>query len=130
MNDLGSSARRLADSAKSVATLESKTSLRSAPADQEDLMVRFGLLLALLMAPTVAFAECASEDRIALAQMGYTEAQIDAQCNSGQNAFAPPADAAGYCVTQYGYCPLPSSAPAGTSCSCDSQYGPIPGVAQ
>ena len=53
-------------------------------------MIRFGFLLVLLMAPAAAYAECASEDRIELAQMGYTEAQIDAQCNSGQNAFAPP----------------------------------------
>jgi hypothetical protein len=94
-------------------------------------MIRLGFLLALLMVPAVANAECASEDRIELAQMGYTEAQIDAKCNSGQNAFAPPPDAAaGYCATQYGYCPLPYSAPAGSSCSCDSQYGPIPGMAQ
>jgi hypothetical protein len=94
-------------------------------------MIRFGFLLVLLTAPAAAYAECASEDRIELAQMGYTEAQIDAKCNSGQSAFAPPQDsAAGYCATQYGYCQLPYSAPVGSSCSCDSQYGPIPGVAQ
>jgi hypothetical protein len=81
-------------------------------------MIRFGCMLVLLMAPVAAYAECSSEDRIDLAQMGYSEAQIDAQCNSGQNAFAPPqSPEATYCKTQYGYCPLPSSPPPATAAS-------------
>ena len=94
-------------------------------------MTRFGCMLVLLIAPIAAHAECSSEDRIDLAQMGYSEAQIDAQCNSGQNAFAPPqGQAASYCKTQYGYCQVPSSTAAGDSCVCESDYGPLPGIAE
>ena len=94
-------------------------------------MTRFGCVLILLMAPIAAHAECSSEDRIDLAQMGYSEAQIDAQCNSGQNAFAPTQGSeAAYCKTQYGYCPLPSSTVAGSSCVCESELGTLPGIAE
>ena len=94
-------------------------------------MIRFGCMLVLLTAPIAAYAECSSEDRSELAQMDYSEAQIDAQCNSGQNAFAPPQGAETYsCKTQYGSCQLPSATAAGNSCVCDSEYGPLPGVAE
>jgi len=94
-------------------------------------MKRLALALVLSMVPAAARADCSSEDRAELAQMGYTTEQIDAQCGSGQNAFAPPTgQAASYCQTAYGYCALPSLAAAGDSCMCESQYGPIPGVAQ
>jgi len=95
-------------------------------------MLRFGLfLLALSLAPVVAHAECSSEDRISYAQMGYTEAQIDAQCSGGSAPADPSAGPeAAVCATPAGYCPLSSSMAAGSGCICDSQDGPIAGVAQ
>jgi hypothetical protein len=95
-------------------------------------MIRFGLFLfALALAPTLAHAECSSEDRASYAQMGYTEAQIDAQCNGGSApADSSPRLEAAVCVTPAGYCPLSSSMVAGSGCLCDAQDGPIAGVAQ
>jgi hypothetical protein len=94
-------------------------------------MSRFAFAAALLMAPSIAWAECASEDRAAMAQMGYTTTQIDALCNSVQDAFAPPQAAeAFYCTTQYAFCPLQAPAPVGSPCLCASLYGPIPGIAE
>jgi hypothetical protein len=117
---------------KCAAVLASKKHRSSAPAGQEARMVRFGLFVfALSLAPAAAHAECSSEDRISYAQMGYTEAQIDAQCNgSSAPVDGPQSFAAAVCVTPAGYCPLSSSMAAGSSCICDSQDGPIPGVAQ
>jgi hypothetical protein len=95
-------------------------------------MIRFGLLLlALSLASAAAHAECSSEDRASYAQMGYTEAQIDAQCNGGSApSDSSPGPEATVCATPAGYCPLSSSMAAGNGCMCDSQDGPIAGVAQ
>ena len=95
-------------------------------------MTRFGIcLFALSLAPAAAHAECSSEDRASYAQMGYTETQIDAQCNGGSAAVDPsPGPEAAVCATPAGYCPLSSSMAAGSGCICNSQDGPIAGVAQ
>lgn len=95
------------------------------------LSLTFGTILCVAM-PTAALADCSSEDRIALAEMGYSEAQIDQQCSSGQNAFAPPPTygSATTCATQWGSCPLSQPGQPGAGCWCPSPYGPIPGVAQ
>jgi hypothetical protein len=51
--------------------------------------IAFTSLLVGVALPNQALA-CASEDRVALAQMGYTSEQIDAQCGSGGNPFVTP----------------------------------------
>jgi hypothetical protein len=95
---------------------------------QEVSMIRM-TTLTLLLLPLAVHAECASEDRIDMALAGLTQEQIDAQCGSDQNYYAPPQDIpAAYCVTQFGSCPMPYAVPRGASCSCDSPGGPIPGV--
>jgi hypothetical protein len=80
-----------------------------------------------------AFADCSSEDRIELAEEGYSETQINQQCSSGQNAFAPPPGygAAMTCVTQWGSCALSQPSQPGFRCACITPYGnEIAGVAQ
>jgi hypothetical protein len=70
---------------------------------------------------------CASEDRIALAQMGYTSEQIDAQCGgSGGNPFVTPSmPAAQICATAAGSCYLGEFVPVGESCWCPTGYGDL-----
>ena len=94
----------------------------------------FLILLAILCVglPAAALADCSSEDRIEMAEEGLSEAQIDAQCNSGQNYFAPPQSygTATTCVTQAGSCELSQSGQLGGACYCQSPNGPIYGVAR
>lgn len=75
---------------------------------------------------------CSSEDRIALAQMGQTEAQIDAQCGSGGNPFVTPSmPIASVCVTPAGACQMAEKIPVGSRCWCPTGYGnAIDGVAR
>jgi hypothetical protein len=83
--------------------------------------------------PLAALAVCSSEDRIELAEEGYSEAQINAQCSSGTNAFAPPPDfgLGTVCVTQWGSCSLPQPSWRGHGCSCTTSDGnEIPGLVQ
>ena len=92
----------------------------------------FAWILFLSM-PQRALADCSSEDRIELAEEGYSEAQIDEQCSSGQNAFAPPPSygSATACVTQWGTCALSQPSQPGFGCSCTAPDGnEIPGVAK
>ena len=95
-------------------------------------MIRFGfLLLALLLVPAVARAECGREERAALARQGYTPAQIDARCDVTEDDFPEPAaGTASYCETVDSFCPLDTSTPIGASCSCATQYGVVPGIAE
>lgn len=69
---------------------------------------------------------CSSEDRIALAQMGYTSAQIDAQCGSGGNPFVTPSlPTATVCMTQAGFCYLGEQIPVGSRCWCPTGFGGV-----
>jgi hypothetical protein len=95
-------------------------------------MIRFGLLLLpLLMASTLARAECTREDRGTLAQRGYDLDEIEAVCKLTDDDFPEPAaGTANYCETQDSFCPLSTPAPIGSPCTCATQYGAIPGVAE
>jgi hypothetical protein len=95
-------------------------------------MIRFGLLLLLLLlAPVAARAECQREERAAMARQGYTPPQIDAVCELTEDDFPEPAaGTAAYCETDDGFCPLATPTPIGTPCSCATQYGSVPGVAE
>lgn len=95
-------------------------------------MIRFGfLLLLLLLAPDAARGECEREDRAAMARRGYTPQAIEAVCDLTEDDFPEPAaGTAAYCETDDGFCPLPTPAPIGTPCSCATQYGAMPGVAE
>lgn len=94
-------------------------------------MRRHALLLALLLAPLAARAECSREDRTDMMQMGVSDEQIDAVCNIRPEAGSPAGgDNAFYCATVNGYCPLPGVEAAGLACSCDTAYGPVPGVTE
>jgi hypothetical protein len=95
-------------------------------------MIRFGLLLLLLLlAPVAARAECQREERAAMARQGYTPPQIDAVCDLTEDDFPEPAaGTAAYCETDDGFCPLATPTPIGTPCSCATQYGSVPGVAE
>jgi hypothetical protein len=75
---------------------------------------------------------CSSEDRIALAEIGYTSEQIDAQCGSGGNPFVTPSmPAAQLCTTAAGSCYLGEFVPVGGSCWCPTAHGDVaPGVAR
>lgn len=75
---------------------------------------------------------CSSEDRIALAQMGQSAAQIDAQCGSGGNPFVTPSmPVASVCVTWAGACQMAEQIPVGSRCWCPTGYGnAIDGVAR
>jgi len=89
------------------------------------------LLLVLLLAPAAAHADCTGEDRVDMVQMGMTDEQIDAICNIRPEAAGPTRDGdAFYCDTTDGYCPLPDAAAPGVACSCDTAYGPVPGVTE
>lgn len=80
----------------------------------------------LLLLPNDYALACSSEDRIALAQMGYTEAQIDAQCGSGGNPFVTPSmPTARVCVTQVGSCYLGDQIPVGSQCWCPTRFGNV-----
>jgi hypothetical protein len=86
-----------------------------------------------LLLPHVAMAICSTEDRIDMAQMGMSTAQIDAQCNSGINFYAPPPGfqpSATLCVTAYGACAMATQIPVGSYCECFGPYGRLPGVAR
>jgi hypothetical protein len=76
----------------------------------------FGAMV--LLASSGALA-CSTEDRIELAQMGFTSEQLDAMCGSGGNPFATPSlpDATA-CVTRYGDCGLAHRVRAGNQCAC------------
>jgi len=72
-----------------------------------------------------AFA-CSSEDRIELALMGYTSAQIDAQCGSGGNPFVTPSlPLATVCVTPVGSCSPGGQIPVGSECGCLTRFGNV-----
>jgi hypothetical protein len=87
--------------------------------------IAFTSLLVGVALPSQALA-CASEDRVALAQMGYTSEQIDAQCGSGGNPFVTPSmPAAQVCVTAGGRCYLGEFVPVGESCWCPTGYGDV-----
>jgi hypothetical protein len=82
--------------------------------------------LGMLIVVPVAEAGCASEDRIALAQMGYSTAQIDAMCGSGGNPFVTPSlPAATICATPAGSCYLGDRIPVGSQCWCPTRLGHI-----
>ncbi len=93
--------------------------------------VRLAVSLGAVLASGAALA-CSSEDRIALAQMGYTTAQIDAQCGSGGNPFVTPSlPMASVCVTAAGSCYLGAPMPVGNACGCPTGFGgAVYGVAQ
>jgi len=64
-------------------------------------------------------------------RQGYTAPQINAVCGLTEDDFPEPAaGTAAYCETDDGFCPLPTPAPIGTPCSCATQYGAMPGVAE
>lgn len=90
-----------------------------------------GLTLFFLFTNANTFA-CSSEDRIAMAQMGQTTEQIDAQCGSGGNPFVTPSmPTATQCVTPAGSCYLGVQLSVGSQCYCPSGYGNVVyGVAQ
>lgn len=85
-----------------------------------------------LLLPGRQAVACSSEDRIALAQMGYTEAQIDAQCGSGGNPFVTPSmPTATMCVTPAGSCYMAQQLQVGSYCWCPTAMGQaVTGVAQ
>lgn len=86
--------------------------------------VAFGL--GMLIVVPVAEAGCASEDRIALAQMGYTTAQIDAMCGSGGNPFVTPSmPTATVCATPAGGCYLRDQIHVGSKCWCPTGFGHV-----
>jgi hypothetical protein len=95
-------------------------------------MIRSGfLLLLLLLAPVVARAECQREERAAMARQGYTAPQIDAVCDLAEEDFPEPAaGTAAYCETDGSFCPLSTPTAIGTPCTCATQYGTVPGVAE
>jgi hypothetical protein len=89
--------------------------------------------LALFLFASIDTFACSSEDRIALAQMGQTTEQIDAQCGgSGGNPFVTPSmPTATQCVTQAGSCYLGVQLSVGSQCYCPAGYGNVVyGVAQ
>ncbi|HEX6011606.1 MAG TPA: hypothetical protein VFY87_07350 [Geminicoccaceae bacterium] len=87
--------------------------------------IAFAGVLAGAVLPGQALA-CASEDRIALAEMGYTSEQIDAQCGSGGNPFVTPSmPAAQLCMTAAGSCYLGEFVAVGDSCWCPTGYGDV-----
>jgi hypothetical protein len=89
------------------------------------------LPLGALLAMSPAALACSSEDRIALAQMGYTIQQIDAQCGAGNPFVTPSMPDASACVTQIGSCYLSVRATVGSQCWCQTGSGhTVPGVAQ
>jgi hypothetical protein len=88
--------------------------------------IGFACLLVGVVLPGGGTLACASEDRIALAQMGYTSEQIDAQCGSGGNPFVTPSmPAAQVCMTAAGGCYLGEFVPVGESCWCPTGYGDV-----
>jgi hypothetical protein len=88
------------------------------------LVVMLGL--SMLIAVPRAQAGCASEDRIALAQMGHTRAQIDAMCGSGGNPFVTPSmPSATVCATPAGGCYLGEQIPVGSQCWCPRGMGQV-----
>jgi hypothetical protein len=95
-------------------------------------MIRSGfLMLLLLLAPTLARAECDREERAALARQGSTPAQVDAACDITEDDFPEPAaGSATYCETDESFCPLDSPTPIGSPCTCATQYGVIEGTAE
>lgn len=89
------------------------------------------MLVLSLLVPAAVRADCAGEDRVDMAQMGMTEKEIDAICNTSPEAGGSArGDEAFYCTTAGGYCPLPDVAPAGASCTCDTAFGPVDGVTE
>jgi hypothetical protein len=91
-------------------------------------VVMSGLVLGLglFIAVPDAQAGCASEDRIALGQMGYTSAQINAMCGSGGNPFVTPSlPMATVCVTPAGGCSLGQQTFIGNSCWCPRGMGQV-----
>ena len=63
---------------------------------------------------------------MALAQMGYTSAQINAMCNSGDNPFVTPLlPMAMVCATSAGGCYLGEQIPVGSRCWCPRGMGQI-----
>ena len=73
-----------------------------------------------------AQANCASEDRIALGQMGYTSEQIDIMCRSGGNPFVTPSmPTATVCVTRAGGCDLGERVLVGSRCWCPIGFGDV-----
>lgn len=86
----------------------------------------------ILVFPYDVSRACSSEDRRELALMGYTSAQIDAQCGSGGNPFVTPSmPIATVCVTRLGSCYLGEQIPVGSQCWCPTIYGnPVGGVAR
>ena len=91
---------------------------------------RFAVGAMLLLAAASALA-CSTEDRIAMAQIGYTTVQIDAACLPGADPFMTPSIAAGsVCVTRYGSCGLATRVHAGNQCGCPLVSGWALGVAR
>lgn len=85
----------------------------------------------LLMAPPAARADCSFEVRTDMERIGMSEAEIAALCAAAPEAGRPAAgDDAFYCATRNGYCPLPAVSGPGRDCSCDTAYGPVPGVTE
>jgi hypothetical protein len=94
-------------------------------------MIRLGSVFALLLLSTTVHAECTKEERAAMTRQGYSREQIDILCKLGEDDLPPPAAApATYCDTPQNFCPLASPEPAGTSCSCPSPAGPLPGITE
>jgi hypothetical protein len=88
----------------------------------------FGAIALLASSSVLA---CSTEDRIELAQMGLTSAQVDAACGSGGNPFVTPSlPAASVCATRYGYCGLANRADVGNQCGCPIGGGWTLGVAR
>jgi hypothetical protein len=92
--------------------------------------VRAAFSIVVLLGCSAALA-CSSEDRIELATMGYSTAQVNAMCGSGGNPFASPSmPSTRYCVTGYGSCTLGNRVQSGSHCGCPAGNGYwIPGVA-
>jgi hypothetical protein len=62
---------------------------------------------------------CSTEDRIELAQLGFTSEQLETMCGSGGNPFVTPSvPDATVCVTRYGHCGLANRVHAGNQCGC------------
>jgi hypothetical protein len=76
----------------------------------------FGVMV--LLAASGALA-CSTEDRIELAQMGFTSGQLDTMCGSGGSPFVTPSlPDPTVCVTRYGNCGLANRVRAGNQCGC------------
>jgi hypothetical protein len=92
----------------------------------------FGLVFGVmaLLAASGALA-CSAEDRIELAQLGFTSGELDTMCGSGGSPFVTPSlpDAA-VCVTRYGNCGLANRVRAGNQCGCAIGGGWTLGVAR